>query len=128
MLRFNLIRRGLLGALRALNQGVDDNHMMIDDCDIIPVHLDRKKSPQTGFLHLTILIELAINRDVLNFRPPRCSVVEAQYLIKLVISTSMTSRDKKQKQNNPNNPERVQLDKNWGSENWTKGKTRISAI
>ena len=126
MLRFNLIRRGLLGALRALNQGVDDNHMMIDDCDIIPVHLDRKKSPQPEFLHLTILIELAINRDVLNFRPPRCSVVEAQYLIKR--NTSMTSRDKKQKQNNPNNPDRVQLDKNWGSENWTKGKTRISAI
>ena len=43
------------------------------------------KSPQPEFLHLTILIELAINRDVLNFRPPRCSVVEAQYLIKLVI-------------------------------------------
>ena len=47
-------------------------------------HLDRKKSPQPEFLHLTILIELAINRDVLNFRPPRCSVVGAQYLIKLV--------------------------------------------
>ena len=43
MLRFNLIRRGPLGALRALNQGVDDNHMMIDDYDIIPVHLDRKE-------------------------------------------------------------------------------------
>ena len=123
MLRFNLIRRGLLGALRALNQGVDDNHMMIDDCDIIPVHLDRKKSPQTGFLHLTILIELAINRDVLNFRPPRCSCGSP-----IFDQTSMTSRDKKQKQNNPNNPDRVQLDKNWGSENWTKGKTRISAI
>ena len=42
MLRFNLIRRGLLGALRALNQGVDDNHIMIDDYYILfPVHLDR---------------------------------------------------------------------------------------
>ena len=39
-------------------------------------------------------------------------------------NTSMTSRDKKQKQNNPNNPDRVQLDKNWGSENWTKGKNQ----